>query len=395
MIKAEVAIIGAGPGGLAAAQALAGNRSVALIDMQAEPGGQIWRGAGRKGEEGITWLPKTTVLDAEGDRLLLDRDGRGEVLQWKHLILACGARDLSLPFPGWILPGVFTVGGLQAMIKSGYDVAGKRLAITGTGPLLFALMETAQAHGAEVVMLADQTPKRQTVRFGKAAAMLKPARAARLALAITQVQATRCEVWTRAIRQGDDELILDLCGEEIRCDLAAVSYGLVPNLELAQLLGCETGGGVNVNERLETSRPNVYALGEQIGIGGQDAAWWEGRFLGSLLAGKMNSHAQKLMFRHGRIRGFIDECFRLDPLLIEETQAFTGSWCRCEKTALNGLPEGSFAEAKLQTRVGMGPCQGKVCGAAAEAAFGAQVGSPRPPLFPTELRVYQEALEQL
>jgi NADPH-dependent 2,4-dienoyl-CoA reductase/sulfur reductase-like enzyme len=166
----DVIVVGAGPAGIAAANAAArSGRTVILLDDNPAPGGQIWRG-GREAlhqsskeniaknkalrelaASGATLLPAHRVFDAPAPSTLQaikeTADGSEVVaLHYDHLILATGARERFLPFPGWTLPGVFGAGGLQALVKGGFSVHGKRVAIAGSGPLLLAVAAHLRAH---------------------------------------------------------------------------------------------------------------------------------------------------------------------------------------------------------------------------------------------------------
>ena len=131
----DIAILGAGPAGLAAARVATG--SVALIDDNPQPGGQIWRGAPQIAvPQNVDFLPQTKVFDAHPG-FTLHTVPHGPIRAAK-LILATGARELFLPFPGWTEPNVFGAGGLQALVKSGKPIQGQRVLIAGSGPLLLA-----------------------------------------------------------------------------------------------------------------------------------------------------------------------------------------------------------------------------------------------------------------
>ena len=84
---------------------------------------------------------------------------------YRTLILATGARERFLPFPGWTLPHVIGAGGLQALAKSGLPIAGKRIVIAGSGPLLLAVAKYLKDHGANVRVIAEQADQSSLVRF--------------------------------------------------------------------------------------------------------------------------------------------------------------------------------------------------------------------------------------
>jgi NADPH-dependent 2,4-dienoyl-CoA reductase/sulfur reductase-like enzyme len=155
----DVVVVGAGPGGIAAATVAAeAGRHVCLIDNNAAPGGQIWRGyraeTAREHPHGSGFLEWTTRLQRTGcevwagwqaigrpapGHLRLECDAQGCDIGFDRLIVATGARERFLPFPGWTLPGVTGVGGLQALVKGGLDPRGKRVVMAGSGPLLLAV----------------------------------------------------------------------------------------------------------------------------------------------------------------------------------------------------------------------------------------------------------------
>jgi NADPH-dependent 2,4-dienoyl-CoA reductase/sulfur reductase-like enzyme len=168
----DVAVIGAGPAGIAAAvRASESGARVALIDDNPAPGGQIWRrGASRwHHPEAGHWLDrlrKSSVTLMAGARVFYAQNGALEAesdhslsgILYNKLILATGARELFLPFPGWTLPNVLGAGGLQALVKSGLPVNGKRVVIAGTGPLLLAVAAHLSEQGAEVLCICEQAP---------------------------------------------------------------------------------------------------------------------------------------------------------------------------------------------------------------------------------------------
>jgi NADPH-dependent 2,4-dienoyl-CoA reductase/sulfur reductase-like enzyme len=408
----DVLIVGAGPAGLAAAQAAAGHGAhVGLIDAQPAKGGQVWRRDVRhsapraasatfrdvENNANIEWLPQTQVVSAANGELLVEQAGQAQTLRYGNLVLASGARELLLPFPGWTLPGVFGAGGAQALAKQGWPFAHKRVIVAGSGPLLLATAATLHKHGAIVLGIYEQASARRLTAF--AGQLWRwPAKAAQaIALCATLAGVPyRTASFVRAAH-GDSmlrsaEVQIGKNIQTIDCDHLAVGYGLVPNVELAQLVGCkldESGRHprVCVDDDQRTSIANVYAAGETCGIGGRDAALIEGAIAGHIATGAMQA-ARSLRSAQRRARRFsalLATHFALDARIRELATGDT-LVCRCEEVPFSALRDFTDARAaKLQTRCGMGACQGRICGTAlAELGFFPRGGS-RPPVFPARL----------
>jgi NADPH-dependent 2,4-dienoyl-CoA reductase/sulfur reductase-like enzyme len=408
----DVLVIGAGPAGLAAAHAAASHGvRVGLLDEQATAGGQVWRHdvqhaaplmARRSIEKvfdhaAIDWLAQTRVVASEDDGLLVQDPRGARVLRYRALILATGARELLLPFPGWTLPGVTGAGGLQALAKQGWPLAGRRVVVAGSGPLLLAAAATAKAHGADVLGIYEQSSKEQIQRFARGLWRWpgKAAQAVGLRARLAGVP-YRCGSVVRRAYGNNTVQAIDVDGprgmERIDCDLLAVGYGLLANVELAQMLGCKlkrqgAHGYVDTDRHQQTSVPNIYAAGELCGIGGRDSARIEGAIAGHAAVGKA-SDADRLLPSRQRARLFseaLNRCFALDARVHTLAQPDT-LICRCEDVALSDLDGYTDARAaKLATRCGMGTCQGRICGSALAETGRFPSGGPRPPLFPARL----------
>ena len=387
---ADIVVIGAGPAGLAAAQrASESGASVALVDDNPRTGGQIWRGSGQ-----TVILPKSVevvcgarvVAAPEPGTLTLERfDGSFEI-RCARLILATGARERFLPFPGWTLPHVMGAGGLQALAKSGMPIAGKRIVVAGTGPLLLAVAKYLRDHGANVRLVAEQAEQRALLSFG-----LELARhAGKLMQGISLRVGVRYLTSTWPVSAQPGSVKLRGVGRTWNepCDYLACGFGLIPNLELPALLGCRLGaGGVEVDQFQETSVSGVYAAGEVTGIGGLDLSLVEGQIAGYAAAGK--PEAARALFRaresHRRFAAALERAFalrsELKNLPYDDTLV-----CRCEDVAFGRIRQCSgWRDAKLHTRCGMGPCQGRVCGGALEFLLGWKTESVRPPVFPARI----------
>jgi NADPH-dependent 2,4-dienoyl-CoA reductase/sulfur reductase-like enzyme len=175
---------------------------------------------------------------------------------------------------------------------------------------------------------------------------------------------------------------------DVECDYLACGFHLVPNTELPELLGCGMKEGfVATDETMRTSVGDVYCAGEPTGIGGVDLSLLEGQIAGLTAAGQ--EAAAKPLMRRRRARlafaGALAEACRLDPqlrtLATEQTIV-----CRCEDVRYGALQRrAGWRDAKLHTRCGMGPCQGRVCGSATEFLFGWEADSVRPPVFPARI----------
>ena len=405
----DLVVAGAGPGGLvAAATAAEAGMHVCLVDDNPSCGGQIWR-AGIQDQttngEAAAWLRLVERAGVEtrlGWRavfaparqiLRIEQTGRFTDLEYGSLILATGARELLLPFPGWTLPGVYGAGGLQAFVKSGLDIRGKRVVIAGTGPLLLAVGAHLLAAGARIAAIVEQAPMRRLAQFslglvrGQIRKFLEGAGYALKTAGIPY----RTGSWV-ASAWGEERLekVIIRSGSgilEIGADMLAIGYHLVSNTELAQLLQCELDGGyVRVDELQESSAKGIYCAGELTGIGGVDKAKIEGRIAALAAAGRPEK-ARTLLpqrDRHLRFACNLSAAFALRDELrglpAEDTLV-----CRCEDVSYAALAQcRSWREAKLHTRCGMGPCQGRICGPATKFLFGWQAPAPRPPIFPAE-----------
>ncbi|MDQ1818121.1 FAD/NAD(P)-binding oxidoreductase [Massilia sp. CCM 9210] len=405
-MSAPVIVLGAGPAGLAAAEAAsASGQSVLLIDENSAPGGQIWRGGPQRWRDErasrlwealrarahVTLLAGARVVAPAGPRALLLETADGALTQpWEKVIVCSGARELLLPFPGWTLPGVTGAGGLQALIKGGMPVAGKRVVVAGTGPLLLAVAATVREHGGEVVALLEHRASADLARFAARLALShhgKLLQSLQLAARLRGVPYLRGASVLAAEGSGRIErVLLRQRGRDkaIDCDFLACGFGLTPSLELAALFGCAVEQGrVGVDGTQRTSVQGVWAAGESTGIGGVDKALAEGRIAGLDAVGGA-PHARDLRAR-GTAQAFgalLAQSFAPLPSL---RAMCTGSTivCRCEDVLAADLaPHTGWRSAKLQTRAGMGPCQGRVCGSACSFLYGWEAPGLRQPVFP-------------
>lgn len=404
--ECEVLIVGAGPAGLAAAYRAAqgGRRRVTVVDDNPDAGGQIWRGERRepRSREAQVWLERVRSVEIqllagarvfqqlEPGRLLAEETAGVRELRYESLVLATGARERYLPFPGWTLPNVMGAGGLQALVKGGLPVERRRIVVAGSGPLLLAVAAYLREHGAEVFLVAEQAPQHRLARFGLGL-MGQPGKLSQ-ALAFLKGGKYLTDCWVVAA-YGDEELksVVLRRGRKrwsVSCDYLACGFHLMPNLELAELLGCEiAGGAVKVDEFQQTSVPKVYSAGESTGIGGLELSLVEGEIAGLAIAGR-HDEARRLFSLRAKQQRFSDLLNRTFALRDElktlaEPETIV---CRCEDVGFDRLrAHDSWRAAKLQTRCGMGPCQGRICGGAVEFLFDWKAESVRPPILPVRV----------
>jgi D-hydroxyproline dehydrogenase subunit alpha len=404
--ECDVLIVGAGPAGLAAAYRAAqgGRLRVTVVDDNPDAGGQIWRGERRepRSREAQVWLERVRSVDIQllaGARVfqqiapgrLLAEEALGvRELRFESLVLATGARERFLPFPGWTLPNVMGAGGLQALVKGGLPIEGKRIVIAGSGPLLLAVAAYLREHGADVLLVAEQAPQRRLARFGLG--LIRNPEKLSQGLAFLKGGKYLTDCWVVAAH-GDGQIrsvVLRRGGKRwsVSCDYLACGFHLVPNLELAELLGCEIeNGAVKVDEWHQTSVPQVYSAGESTGIGGLELSLVEGEIAGLAIAGRLDE-ARRLFPLRAKQRRFADLLNRTFALrdelkTLSEPETIV---CRCEDVAFDRLrAHDSWRAAKLHTRCGMGPCQGRICGGAVEFLFGWKAESVRPPILPVRV----------
>jgi thioredoxin reductase/bacterioferritin-associated ferredoxin len=423
MFEADVAVIGAGPAGMAAALAAAeAGAAVAVCDEYPRPGGQFFKRAGgefglapahlgREHEHGerlrraladgrIRLLAETLVWGAFGEHdLMLYRENRSEALRARAVVLATGAYDRPVPFPGWTLPGVITAGGAQSLAKTQWVKPGERMLLAGAGPFALPVADSLLRAGVEIVAIVEATRPRewwrhaaalwgQWPRFAEALAYRRTLRRARVPVLFGHklVRAEGTESVERAVVAAVDRGWRARPGTERRLavDAIATGYGFLPNTELADSMGCRLRWDAHgqawfvvADERQATSRAGVFAAGEITGIAGCAIALDEGRIAGLSAAEHVGALERERAAslrravepgrrRRQRFADMINVLFGPRPGLFEGLAGDT-LVCRCEEVSAGeiracvGAGCASPKEVKDWTRAGMGLCQGRIC----------------------------------
>ncbi|TDW17556.1 FAD-dependent oxidoreductase [Kribbella kalugense] len=463
----EVVVVGAGPAGVAAALAAAdAGAEVLLVDNGRSVGGQYNRQlpaefAARRPERiqhewrtfadqrdrltshpRITYLPETSIWAIEDLRLWAqqgpaDAAGRQPFpIDAGAVVLATGAYDRVLPFPGWDLPGVYTAGAAQALAKGQRIAIGRRVLVAGTGPFLLPVAESLIGVGAHVVELLEANSL-TTVRKGWATDPLVAPGKLREAVGYGALLARHrvplrhgstviaahgmCHVEAVTVARLDSAW-RPIPGSERRVDADAVcvGFGFTANLELAVsaraaiTTGPDGGPAVAVDANQQTTTPGIYAAGELTGIGGAALSTAEGTLAGLAAAHHaLGTHSASLedgvraaVVRGRRFAGALGRAYPVRDGWKSWSDAETVV-CRCEEVTRGEIEAaagdrglGDGRALKLSSRAGLGMCQGRVCSRNVAALLAGPGDVPKPSMkrpiaVPVRLRDLAQAEENL
>jgi NADPH-dependent 2,4-dienoyl-CoA reductase/sulfur reductase-like enzyme len=410
----DVAIVGAGPAGMAAAIALrARGLSVAVFDEQPSPGGQIYRNVLSAGRDrradilgpdyraglaqaerfaacGADYRSRATVWRIGEDGLSWSSPQSGGDCLARRVLVATGALERPFPVEGWTLPGVMTAGAAQILIKTSGAVADDAVFI-GCGPLLYLVVYQYLQAGVRVRALLDTADAGNRIK----AALHMPA-----ALAVPSYLAKGLKLLAAIRRAGvavhrnvsDIALVgethltavrwTDASGaHEIFCERAFLHHGIVPNVNITMAARCEHCW----NDRQLSWQPSIdrsgrsslgwlYIAGDVGGIGGARAAELSGEIVAAAIAGDLgrvagrdHAAARLRRARELSVRPFLDVLYRPRDEM-RQPRADDVIVCRCEEVRRRDLAAAVAQgcpgpnQLKAFTRAGMGPCQGRMCG---------------------------------
>jgi NADPH-dependent 2,4-dienoyl-CoA reductase/sulfur reductase-like enzyme len=416
-MSSPVVIIGAGPAGLECARTLScADVPVVLIDDNAKPGGQYFRqlpagfAAGRHSRllrdaargralaqsvvhPRIRFMPDTTawMSPRPGVVAYAGEQGSGRI-EASLVVLATGAHDKPIPFPGWTMPGVVSAGGVLNLAKGQAQALGGRVVVAGNGPLLLVVAATLIAAGSRVTHVVECSPARQAWAalpgIARAPALLFKgldyrrrllAHGTRFLSGWTVMEASGEQALSgiRIAPLADDGTPRGERSRRLALDWLVTGFGLQPSSEFARHIGCEMrfdaerGGWIaKRNADLETTVANVFAIGDGAGIGGVEVALAEGAVLANVLLARLGRGAPALKSARDkleRLEHFRTGLARLYRAPAPRLADGATMICRCEEVRSEEVDAAIAAGAtdlvrlKSALRLGMGRCQGRNC----------------------------------
>lgn len=445
MINCEVIVVGAGPAGLnAAVHAARSGCQVVLIDNGIRLGGQYWRHLPKEREslnyslhydfekavvlrDEVSSHPRISVIaetqiwsaTTTQEAVILRALSRSKpgvtseeiVFTTTQLIVATGAYDRALPFPGWDIPGVMTPGAAQSLLKGHGVNAGKKMVIAGSGPFLLPVASSLAEQGVEIAGLLEArspmrwfsnihtllaNPRKLFEGLHYARSLNRNAVRMRFNYAVIEAHAhgenegasagTLAAVTIARIR--NDFTKISGTERRIECDALAVGWGFTPDTSLAGVLGLVQKVGsdgavvVAVDKRqiaLETSsKISIYAAGEITGVGGAALSLSEGAIAGLASARSLGKISEEIYLNSTKALYRSRSKAAKFARALRDVYAIGDGWrtwlkpstvmCRCEEVtcgqvdiAIRELGARTSRDVKLFSRIGMGMCQGRVC----------------------------------
>ena len=436
--KVDLVVLGAGPAGVAAANvASKEGAEVVIIDENSSAGGQIYRAPPnefqpqnsfksdefREGEKqrnilensNLTALFKHRVWSVSSD-LVVSTVGPNGLSSWhaRSLIIANGALERIIPFPGWTIPGVIGLAASTILLKSQYVLPGQSTVVAGCGPLLIAVANGIIKSGGKVSAIIDLNSKSDWIKafprlFSRPDQLFKGmswfANIMKAGIklygghAVTNTKQVDNVLRISIAPINSAGSILDSKNQKIvEGDCLAIGHGLFPSTEITRLLKAKhiydplKGGWVPlIDDDFRSSIPGVYIAGDATGISGAFSAVQKGRIAGMAAVRDLNMMSSKKYKAKNKSErttlkkneNFGKAAVRLMKFRPELIQTITSETivCRCEDVFRSEIDEAiesgarDMNQLKAWTRCGMGPCQGRTCSEAIEAILASKVGS--------------------
>ena len=433
----DLLVIGAGPAGLAAAEAAAAaGAQVVVVDERGDAGGQylkplaashVHAAPDRQFRQGDALRAAAKAAGAEiltgatawggfaPDEIGALVGDTAVTFRPRRLVIAAGAHERPVPIPGWTLPGVMTTGAMQTLARANRVAPGERVVIAGNGPLNLQLACELLDGGVAVAAVAEAAPRPGLAQWRQAAALLRAG--ADLAWDglgyLRKLRAAGVPVlWGSMPLACEGEgrfatLVLATPGGEARiaADACALNLGFQPETGLGRALGAAHRFVDDGLGRLETvtdddgrtSLPTVFAIGDGAAIGGARVALARGRLAGLAAARDLSFPAPNDPAARAALHRALDfqaalwRIFAAPPFDVAAIADDT-ILCRCEEVTAGSLRQAQAEGAatlgalKKATRAGMGRCQGRMCGATLARLTGATgeagFAAPRAPVKP-------------
>ena len=440
-LSPSVLVVGGGPAGLSAAATIAeAGVDVVLMDERSKLGGQFYKQPGpardidegrldaqyRAGRELMSRVKDAGVLVISGvtvwgafrpDQLVARSDSCSWILRPDRLVLATGANERAVPFPGWTLPGVMTTGAAQTLLRSSQVAPGERVLLSGNGPLNMQVAAELVRSGVTVTALVEQADQRWWKNAHSGAGMFLSAPELvrkgfdyRATLARARVPVMDRSSVVEVLGDGKVEAAvvarLDHSGRripgterEMATDAVCLGYGFTPANEIPRALDCDhhvdQRSGNLVTTRSDTGRTSVdsvWVIGDAGGVKGAYVAGALGLLAAADILGDLgvvsgeeslsSRTAIRLLRRHLRFQRHLENLYRAHTLTTQLARDTT-LVCRCESVTFGDL-RNSFGDgaltagaAKRLTRAGMGKCQGRYCGPSVLALAAEASGIPQ------------------
>jgi len=442
----DVVVVGSGIAGIAAARKMADSRlRILLVDENLYPGGQILRSLPKTGgvaprvdpwvkaaqgildhlkDKRVTLMNQATVLGIDDQGALLIEEKRGKTFEVKPraILFATGARERFLPFKGWTLPGVFSTGAVQILIKSAGLLPARQILIGGAGLFLFTVADEYVRSRGRVLALLDHGSLRLKVpslslllghilKFAEGLRYLGRLILSRVAVrhSTTIVEAKGDKHLQEVVAARVDRQGRLIRGSErvYKTPALAVGYGFVPNIELPQVAGCALtydaalgGWIVRVTHGLETTKENIFAAGEITGIGGARKSLIEGYISAASILQKLGKGVEKSSLsrlkeerrKHLCFGRYFNALYKVPGDAIASI-ADEVVVCRCEDLTMGdirkAISEGHDTPGAIKKalRVGMGNCQGRTCGPVLHDILSLYAGRPGREIPPFSARI--------